>query len=126
MKTVDDILESKDCVLWTIAPDQTVQTAILLMAEKNVGALPVLEAGQLVGIFSERDYTRKILPEGRDPDTTLVREIMTMSSIFVRPEQSIEECMYMMTFGQIRHLPVMIADEVIGIISIGDIVKALM
>jgi CBS domain-containing protein len=95
------------------------------MAEKNVGALLVIEYGKLVGIFSERDYARKVILQGKTSHVTHVREIMTDKVFFVRPEDTIEECMAVMTAQHIRHLPVLSNDDIIGVISIGDVVKAI-
>jgi CBS domain-containing protein len=125
MQTVDDILESKGCVVWSVHPDETVYAALLLMAEKNVGALPVLENEQLVGMLSERDYARKVLLEHLDPETTLIREIMAPQTVYAHLDQTLDECMRVMTYGRFRHLPVLHEGKVVGIVSIGDIVKSL-
>ncbi len=124
MKTVKQILEAKGHDVWSIPPDASVYDALTLMADKEVGALLVLEAGRLVGIISERDYARKVILRGKSSLDTPVREIMTQRVICVRPEQTIEECMALMTEKRIRHLPVLVDDQVIGVISIGDLVKA--
>jgi len=125
MQTVDDLLEMKECVVWTVHPDETVYAALLLMAEKNVGALPVVEDDRLVGMLSERDYARKVLLNQLDPPRTRVREVMSPQTVFARLDQSLEECMRIMTYGHFRHLPVIHEGKVIGIISIGDIVKSM-
>jgi CBS domain-containing protein len=125
MKTVRDLLRVKGGATWSIAPAATVYEALALMAEKDVGALLVLEAGNLVGIVSERDYARKVALRGKTSRETPVREIMTARVVWVRPEQTIEECMALMTNKRIRHLPVLEGERLIGVISIGDVVKAI-
>lgn len=124
MKSVSQLLQTKGHQVWSINPEAYVIDALKMMAEKSVGALLVLEAGQVVGIISERDYARKVSLEGKSSKTTPVREIMTQKVVYVRPEQSIEECMALMTDKRIRHLPVLDGDRLIGVISIGDVVKA--
>ena len=124
MKTVQELLRNKGYHIWSIGPDATVYEALTLMAEKDVGALLVLSsAGQLVGILSERDYARKIVLKGKTSRETPVREIMTEKVVWVRPDQTIEECMALMTNKRIRHLPVMEESRLLGVISIGDVVK---
>ena len=123
---VDDILEAKDCQIWSVHPDETVYAAVQMMVDKDIGALLVMEGEKLVGILSERDYTRHIIGEGRDSSITHVGEIMTRDVVSASPDQSIEDCMHMMTLGRFRHLPVMIGDEVIGMISVREILEALM
>lgn len=125
MTIVAQILQTKGHVVWSIAPDATVFQALELMAQKDIGALVVLEEGKLVGILSERDYARKVILKGKFSKDTLVREIMTETVFCVHPEQTIEECMALMTNQRVRHLPVVVDDQVVGIISIGDVVKAL-
>jgi len=125
MKTVRDMLLSKEGGIISIAPDCTVFEAIKLMSEKNVGALPVLDGEKLVGILSERDYARKVILEGRSSRETVVRDIMTDKVMFIRPDNNNEECMALMTDKFLRHLPVIENDRVIGMISIGDVVKAI-
>lgn len=124
-KTVRQILQNKGHTVWSIAPDASVYEALQLMAEKNIGALVVLEAGELVGIFSERDYARKVILKGKSSKDTPVREIMTPKVIYVRPNHTIEDCMALMTDKHIRHLPVLDNGRLVGIISIGDVVKAI-
>ncbi|MBW8058539.1 MAG: CBS domain-containing protein [candidate division NC10 bacterium] len=126
MKTVKHILQAKGQKVWSIAPDDSVYDALSLMADKEVGALLVLEAGRLVGIISERDYARKVILKGKSSLDTPVKEIMTQKVICVRREQTIEECMALMTDKHIRHLPVLEGDAVVGVVSIGDLVKAVM
>ena len=124
MKTVQELLRNKGYHIWSIGPDATVYEALTLMAEKDVGALLVLDnAGQLVGILSERDYARKIVLKGKTSRETPVREIMTEKVVWVRPDQTIEECMALMTNKRIRHLPVQEQGRLLGVISIGDVVK---
>jgi CBS domain-containing protein len=125
MKTVKDILRIKGNDVWSTTPDATVYEALQTMAEKNVGALVVLEADTVVGIMSERDYARKVILHGRSSREIRVRDIMTSEVYFVRPEQDIQECMAQMTDKRVRHLPVWENDRLVGIISIGDVVKAL-
>ncbi|WP_462382554.1 CBS domain-containing protein [Pseudomonas sp. Marseille-QA0892] len=107
----------------TISPDATVLDALRLMADKNVGALPVLRDGELVGIISERDYARKVVLQGRSSFATPVSEIMTEAVIIVLPQQTVSECMSLMTEHHLRHLPVMGNGRLVGLLSIGDLVK---
>ena len=123
MITVKHLLQDKGHGTWSTTSDSLVYDALKLMADKGVGALLVLEAGKLVGIISERDYARKVILHGKSSLNTPVKEIMTENVICVRPEQTIEECMALMTDKHIRHLPVLQGDEVIGVVSIGDVVK---
>ena len=125
MSTVRDLLQGKGAQVWSVAPNASVYRALELMAEKNIGALLVMEAGKLVGILSERDYARKVILQGRSSKTTAVDELMTPLVYFVEPIHSLEECMALMTSKRIRHLPVMDRDEVVGIISICVVVKAI-
>lgn len=125
MTTVAQVLKEKGHDIWSISPDATVYDALKLMAEKEVGALLVLEKSNLIGIVSERDYARKVVLKGKFSHDTQVREIMTDQVFCVCPEQTIEECMALMTAKRVRHLPVFAADELIGVISIGDVVKTL-
>lgn len=124
MKTVSQLLQGKGTQVWSIGPDALVIEALRLMAEKEVGALVVLEAGQLVGIVSERDYARKVALHSKSSQTTPVREIMTEKVVYVRPDQTVNDCMALMTNKRIRHLPVVEGDRLVGVISIGDVVKA--
>ena len=123
MKNVEQMLEGKGQQLLFVSPDATVFDALKLMAEKDVGALVVLDGEKLAGIFSERDYARKIILLGKSSKDTLVREIMTERVLCVRPEQTVQQCMALMTEKRIRHLPVLDHKKVIGVISIGDVVK---
>lgn len=124
MKSVAHILESKpDQRVYTIAPTASVFDAVQLMAEKNIGALVVTEGDKVVGIITERDYARKIVLMARLSRDTPVRDIMTSSVMYVRPDQRSEECMALMTENRLRHLLVMDSGKLIGLISIGDLVK---
>jgi CBS domain-containing protein len=125
MITVYRLLETKGHDIWSISPDALVFEALRLMAEKNVGALLVTEDERVVGIISERDYARKIILKGKRSANTLVREIMTHRVISVTADQSIEYCMELMTEKRIRHLLVFTGEQLLGIISIGDVVKAI-
>jgi CBS domain-containing protein len=125
MKTVKDILRIKGHDVWSTTPDATVYQALQTMAEKNVGALVVLDADTVVGIMSERDYARKVILHGRSSREIRVREIMTSEVYYVRPDQNIEDCMALMTDKRVRHLPALGNDQLVGVISIGDVVKAL-
>ncbi len=124
MKTVGQILDEKGRDLWSVALDDSVYSALELMAEKNIGAVLVMDGDQPVGILSERDYARRVVLEERVSRTTAVSEIMTPNPVLVRPEQSIEECMVLMTARRIRHLPVIDDGVLAGMLSIGDVVKA--
>jgi len=125
VKTVRDILEVKGRNVWRLPFEATVFDALKLMADKQVGALVVVDGPNPVGIISERDYARKVVLHGRTSPTTLVKEIMTSPVVFTHPNQPIEECMAIMTDRRIRHLPVMEDGNLFGIISIGDLVKAI-
>lgn len=124
MVFVEQILKQKGSAFWSVAPDAMVIDALKLMAEKDVGALLVLGAGRLAGIISERDYARKVVLKGKSSLQTPVREIMTQVVVTVRPANTVEECMALMTEKRIRHLPVVVEDKVVGVVSIGDVVKA--
>ena len=125
MTTIRQILGIKGGEIWSVTPDETVYNAIRLMAEKNVGALMVLEGDHMRGIVSERDYARKVILKGKSSKETHVKEIMTSELITIGPDQSIEECMGLMTHKHIRHLPVVDNEKLMGVISIGDVVKAI-
>ncbi len=124
MRTVRQLLEAKTPEIYAIEPDAPVIEAIRLMAEKRIGAVLVMEGPRLVGILSERDYARKIVLQGRSSSDTPVRTIMTADVITVRPDDTAERCMQIVTNERIRHLPVLRGGEVIGVVSIGDLVKA--
>ena len=120
---ISSVLIHKSSNLWSVAPEVTVFEAIKLMAEKNIGSLLVLSGGRLVGLFTERDYTRKIALHGKNSKETRVGEIIPAAVITVTPDDSVEECMRQMTNHRVRHLPVVEGPNVIGIISIGDLVN---
>lgn len=124
MTIVKQILDGKGREVWSVRPDHTIYEALELMAEKNIGAVLVMEDEKLVGIFSERDYARKIILQGKASRDTPVREAMTSRVFAVRPDQAVNGCMALMTEKRIRHLPVMREERVVGVISIGDVVKA--
>ncbi len=125
MKTVKQVLLDKGFVIWSIDPDATVFEALRLLAEKDIGALIVVKDEQVVGILSERDYARKVILEEKSSKNTPVREIMTPDVIGVSPEYSVEDCMALMTNKHVRHLPVFEGKKVVGVISIGDVVKSI-
>src|SRR5262245_58047992 len=125
MKTVRDILKIKGTDVWCVAPDVTVFDALQRMAEKEVGALVVTEGAHVVGIISERDYARKVILQGRSSPTTRVDEIMITQVVYTHLDQPIEECMALMTEKRTRHLPVIEDGKLVGMISIGDLVKAI-
>ncbi len=125
MATVKQLLQGKGHDIWSIGPEASVYDAIELMADKEVGALVVLEGDSLVGVLSERDYARKVVLQGRSSKGTKIKEIMTSRVVYARPKQTVEECMALMTDKRIRHLPVMDGDKLLGVISIGDLVKAI-
>jgi CBS domain-containing protein len=121
--TIDAVLNLKGHDVWSVTPDQTVFEAIHVMAEKNLGAVLVMDKGLLVGMLSERDYTRKIAIKGKSSKETLVREIMTTNLITVTSRHTVQECMRLMNDHRVRHLPVKEEDRVIGVVSIGNLVN---
>ena len=124
MTTVKDVLDEKGRDIYSIAPDASVYEALKLMAENDIASLVVLEDGKLVGIMSERLYAREIVLKGRTSLGTFVREIMSTRVLYARPDQSVQECMAVMTAKGVRHLPVLQDDELLGLVSIGDMVKS--
>jgi CBS domain-containing protein len=125
MTTVRQIVQRKPPGVWTVGPEATVYEALALMAEMNIGAVLVIETGALVGVFSERDYARKVILMGRSSRETTVGELMSHPVVSVNPETPIEACMALMTERHFRHLPIVEEDRLIGIVSIGDIGKAI-
>jgi CBS domain-containing protein len=121
--TIGTILHHKGAQVWTISPGATVFDAIRLLAQKNIGALPVVEGDKLIGMFSERDYTRKVALEGKTSQKTLVREIISTEVISATPQHTIEDCMRLMTEKHIRHLPILENGKMVGMVSIGDMVN---
>ena len=125
MASVKQILQGKGHDVWSIGPEASVYDAIAMMADKEVGALAIVDADLLVGVLSERDYARKVVLQGRSSKGTKIKDIMTTRVAYARPGQSVEECMAIMTEKRIRNLPVMEGDKLLGLISIGDLVKAI-
>ena len=124
MKTLRSVLESKGGEIYSVGPTASVFDALEEMSKRDVGALIVLDGGEVVGIFSERDYARKIILVGKSSRETPVSEIMTSRVVFARPDLTLEECLALMTDKHVRHLPVMENEAVVGVLSIGDLVKA--
>jgi CBS domain-containing protein len=125
MKSVSDILKSKGSEIWSVEPDSTVFESLQLMADKGIGSLLVMDGEKLVGIVTERDYARKVILEGKSSKTSTVAEVMTTRVLCVSPERTVDECMALMTDKRARHLPVLDHKRVIGVVSIGDLVKAM-
>lgn len=124
MKNVRAMLDEKGTQVWAVSPATSVYDALRMMLEKQIGAVLVMEQDQLVGILSERDHTREVVSNGRSARATAVGEIMTSRPVCVGPEQTVEDCMALMTDKRVRHLPVIEKDRVLGLVSIGDAVKA--
>ena len=125
MKTLKHLLDEKGREVWSLAPENTVFDAIKLMAEKGIGALAILKGGNLVGMITERDYARKVILKEKSSNETCIRDIMTTKVVYARSDQSIDECMALMTEKRVRHLPVFEEGKMVGIVSIGDLVKAI-
>lgn len=124
MVTVRQLLDGKGADIWSVAPDDSVFEAVQVMSDKDVGALMVLDGSRVAGIISERDYARKIALEGRASRDTKVADIMTTRVVYALPTQTVDECLALMTDKRIRHLPVMNGDDLVGVLSIGDLVKS--
>jgi CBS domain-containing protein len=125
MQTIRKILSEKGSDVWSTSPGATVYEALQIMADKDVGALPVMEHGKLVGIFSERDYARKVILLGKTSKKTFVREIMTPHVVYATPDMTNEQGLTLMTAKHIRHLPVVEEEEMSGMVSIGDLVRSI-
>lgn len=125
MKTLKQLLDEKGRDVWSVAPNDTVFNAIKLMAEKGIGALAVKKGDRLIGMITERDYARKVILKEKASKATSISDIMTTKVVYARSDQSIDECMALMTEKRVRHLPVFEQGELIGIVSIGDLVKAI-
>jgi CBS domain-containing protein len=125
MRLVSQILQSKGHDVWFVGPQTTVFDAVKLMSEKGVGALLVMENKKMVGIITERDYARKVILAGKSSRQTPVKDVMTKRVLWVAPERTVEECMALMTDKRVRHLPVVDNTQVVGMVSIGDLVKAI-
>lgn len=123
IRTVNDLLRDKGNQVWTIGPDASVFEALQLIADKRIGALPVMEGDRVVGFISERDYARKVVLEGRSSSSTLVRDVMSEKLTTVEPDRPVGDCMELMTDLRIRHLPVIENGKLCGLVSIGDLVK---
>ena len=124
IKTIAKILQHKGDQVWCISPDNTVYQALELMAEKEVGALVVMEGDRVVGIFSERDYARKVALHGLNSQKTMISQTMSELRHYITPEHSVEEGLSLVTESHCRHLPVLVDDKLVGVVSIGDLVKA--
>ncbi len=123
MTTIGQLLKTKGNEIWSIAPQATIYEALQVMSDKDVGALLVVHKGNVVGIFSERDYARKLILKGKFSKDTSVEELMTRKVLYVGPESTIEDCMALMTAKSVRHLPILKNERLIGIVTLGDVVK---
>ena len=124
-ETARSILSVKGNAVWSVAPGATVYEALVLLAEKDIGALPVVSGGKLEGMFSERDYARKIVLQGKSSADTLISQVMSTPVVTVTPDQTVEECMRIMTRHRVRHLPVLDGGKLLGVVSIGDLVNSI-
>ena len=124
-ETISRVLDAKGSEIWAVPPDSSVLEAIALMAEKRIGAVLVMSGTALLGIVSERDYARKVILQGRSSKETKVSQIMTSSVVTAEPADTVEDCMRIMTLHRIRHLPVLEGSRLVGLVSIGDLVKTL-
>ena len=122
---IERILRNRDSNIWSVTPDATVYDAVAMMAEKEIGALLVVESGRLVGVISERDYARKVILQGKHSKDTPVHEIMTTELVTVTSDHTVDDCMRLMTEHRVRHLPVLEGSRLTGVVSIGDLVKAI-
>jgi CBS domain-containing protein len=125
MNFVSQILKTKGGKIWSIAPRETTYKALQIMSDENLGCLLVIDKGKTVGIFTERDYSRKVILKGKSSKTTPVSELMTKEVLFVDPGTSVEDCMVLMTEKHVRHLPVMEKKQLVGVVTVGDVVKQL-
>lgn len=125
MTTINDLLRDKSADIYTVGPDDSVYDALQMMADKNIGAVLVMDQGNLVGLLSERDYARKLILANRSSRDTAVRDVMTSRVAYVAPTKEVEECLALMTDKRFRHLPVMDNGKLVGLVSIGDLVKAI-
>jgi CBS domain-containing protein len=125
MKTIAFVIRTKGKDIWTISPNTTVFDALKIMAEKDIGALPVMDGKKVVGIFSERDYARKVILEGKSSKNMPVSEIMSTNLVMISPDRTTEQGLALMTAKHVRHLPVIKKEKLIGFISIGDLVKSI-
>jgi CBS domain-containing protein len=123
MKTVEKLLAFKGSDTWSVTPETTVYEALQTMSEKDTGAVLVIDQGNLVGIFTERDYARKLVLKGKFSRDTAVRDLMTQEVLYVEPKNTIEDCMLLMTKNRVRHLPVLHNHKLVGIVTIGDVVR---
>ncbi len=125
MNFVSQILKTKGDKIWSIAPQETAYKALQLMSEKDLGALVVIDKGKVVGVFTERDYARKVILKGKTSKTTAVSELMTKKVLYVDPGTLVEDCMALMTEKRVRHLPVMEKKKLVGLVTVGDVVRQL-
>jgi CBS domain-containing protein len=126
MATVKQFLESKESNIWSISPEATVFEGLQVMADKNIGALLVTKDDKLVGIFSERDYARKVILKGKASKDTTIGELMTREVVYITPENSLDECMALMSAKHIRHLPILRNGRLLGLLTLGDVVKQIL